>query len=201
MAAVHVDGATFNESKRMSQPGLAALPRLSRISRSLLLLMAAVSGACWPALPCRAQSFALTLDVEQGLQFGMDRPRTPYLFGARFAPALELDRARVGLVVGPAYRNPDWDFAVGGQLSLFFPFSVRDLGVRLAAQGEYLPVHRSARLSMGFLAEAFGLLRLGVWPGYDFELQRAELTVSIGVDLMSWNRLLAGSQETSFDPR
>ena len=191
-----MDGATFSESKRMSHPGPAALPRLCRMFRALLLL-AAVSGAYLHALPCRAQSLAFTLDVEQGLQFGMDKPRTPYLFGARFVPALELERARLGLVFGPAYRNPKWDFAVGGQLSLFFPFSVRDLGVRLAAQGEYLPVAKSARMSMGILAEAFGLLRIGLWPGYDFELQRAELTLSIGVDLMSWNRLIAGGQETA----
>lgn len=181
----------------MSHPDPAARPRLCRIVRTLLL-MAAVCCSWLQTQPCRAQAFAFTLDVAQGLQFGMDKPRTPYLFDATLAPALELERARIGLVFGPTYRNPDWDFAVGGQLSLFFPFSVRDLGVRLAAQGDYLPIHKSARVSMGVLAEAFGLLRVGLWPGYDFELQRAELTLSIGVDLMSWNRLLAGSQDSGF---
>jgi len=180
-------------------PG-AALPQPRWVPGGRLLLMAAV-GAWLSSAPCRAQSFAFTLDVAQGLQFGMDKPRTPYLFGAQLAPALELERARLSLVFGPSYRNPDWDFPFGGQLSLFVPFAVKDLGLRLAAQGEYLPLNKSARASFGIVAEAFGLIRIGLWPAYDFQLKRAELTLSIGVDLVSWNRLIAAGGDGGYHPR
>ena len=59
---------------------------------------------------------------------------------------------------------------------------------------------KSARRGLASTTRALRrhLLRIGLWPAYDFELQRAELTLSIGVDLMSWNRLIAGGQETAY---
>jgi hypothetical protein len=145
-----------------------------------------------PARPviARAQSFAMPVDLEQGLVFGADKPRTPYIFGVPMVPSIDVDRARFGIVLAPMYRNPKWDFAVGARMSLFAPLSGKKLGVRFAVQGEYLPVQRAGRVSLGAVAELFGLLRLGLWPAFDFDAKRPELCLSIGADIVSWARVM-----------
>jgi hypothetical protein len=137
-----------------------------------------------------AQELALPIDVEQGLVFHAAEPRTPYVFAVRVEPALDWGRMRVGAILGPAYRNPSWDFALGGRLSWFALTLSHDLGLRVALQAEYLPVQGSLRASAGLLGELLGLMRIGVWPAYDFEAQRMELGVSIGLDVLSWRRVL-----------
>jgi hypothetical protein len=57
-------------------------------------------------------------------------------------------------------------------------------------QGEYLPVQRAGRVSFGAVAELFGLLRFGVWPAFDFDVMRPELSVGFGADIMSWAHVL-----------
>lgn len=148
---------------------------------------------CGAALPgtALAQSFALPVDVEQGLVFGAAKPRTPYLFGAHIAPSIDIERARFGLVLAPMYRNPKWDFAVGARMSLFAPLSGKKFGVRFELQGEYLPVQRAGRVSFGAVGELFGLLRVGLWPAFDFDVMRPELCVSVGADIMSWAHVLS----------
>ena len=154
---------------------------------SLLLWLALV---CAPSL-AHAQRFALPVDVEQGLVFGAAQPRTPYLLGVRVVPSLDIERARFGLVLGPMYRNPAWDFALGANMAFFVPTSGRESGVRFVLQGEYLPRTQAGRISFGVLAELLGLLRIGVWPGYDFDAMRPELCLSVGADVMSWAKVLA----------
>jgi hypothetical protein len=156
--------------------------------RLALLLLALVSAT---PLIAQAQSFALPVDVEQGLVIGAAEPRTPYVFGLRVVPSLDIERARFGLVLGPMYRNPAWDFAIGANMALFVPTSGRETGVRFVLQGEYLPRQQAGRLSFGILAELLGLLRIGVWPGFDFDAMRPELCVSVGADVMSWAKVLA----------
>jgi hypothetical protein len=138
-----------------------------------------------------AQRFALPVDVEQGLVFGAAEPRTPYLVGLRIAPSIDVERARFGLVVGPMYRNPDWDFAVGARMSLFVPLSGRQIGVRFAVQGEYLAQQRAGRVSVGVVGDLLGFLRIGLWPAFDFQAMRAELCVGIGGDIMRWAKVLS----------
>ena len=106
-----------------------------RFGLSLLLLTLVLSSA----QPCEAQSFALPLDVHQGLLLGASRPRTPYLFEARLSPGIDLGPVRFAAVVAPTYVNPRWDLALGGQVSLFAVVALRRFGVRLALEGEYLP--------------------------------------------------------------
>jgi hypothetical protein len=134
----------------------------------------------------RAQSFALPVDFEQGLVIGAAEPRTPYLFGVRVVPSLDIDRVRFGLVLGPMYRNPVWDFALGANMALFVPTSGKRTGLRFVVQGEYLPRTQAGRISIGALADLLGMLRIGLWPGFDFDAMRPELCISIGGDVMSW---------------
>jgi hypothetical protein len=150
----------------------------------LLLVLA------WAA-PCQAQSFALPVDIEQGLVIGAAKPRTPYLFGVRVVPSLDIERARFGLVLGPMYRNPEWDFALGANMALFVPTSGKDTGLRFVVQGEYLPRTQVGRISIGAVAELLGMLRIGLWPGFDFDVMRPELCISLGADVMSWAKALS----------
>lgn len=161
-----------------------------RLQHSVLAFCVALAAAVLPCAAAHAQSFAFPVDLEQGLVFGAAKPRTPYIFGAHFVPSIDVDRARFGVVLAPMYRNPKWDFAVGARMSLFAPLSGKKFGVRFAVQGEYLPVQRAGRVSVGAMAEIFGLLRLGLWPAFDFEAMRPELCVSIGADIVSWNHVL-----------
>ena len=124
-------------------------------SLGLALLLAAVSGS-----PCLAQRFVLPIDAQHGLEFGSDKPRTPYLFAAEIAPGIAFDRLQLHALIAPSYLNPAWDLGVGARVGWFVPFMLRDLGVGLAAQAEYLPFHPDARLSLGVVLEALGLLRL-----------------------------------------
>jgi hypothetical protein len=140
--------------------------------------------------PCEAQSFALPFDVHQGLVVGASHPRTPYLFEARVSPGLDLGPVRFSAVLAPTYVNPRWDLALGGEVSLFGVIALRRFGVRLAMEGVYLPWLGNARVSMGLMGDAFGLVRIGVWPGVDFATRRVLLTTSIGVDVMSWIDLM-----------
>lgn len=140
--------------------------------------------------PCEAQSFALPLDVHQGLLVGASRPRTPYLFEARLSPGIDLGPVRFSAVLAPTYVNPRWDLAVGAEASLFGVVALRRFGVRLALEGVYLPWLGNARVSMGLMGDAFGLVRIGVWPGVDLETRRVMLTTSIGVDVISWIDLM-----------
>jgi len=80
---------------------------------------------------------------------------------------------------------------VGARMSLFAPLTGKKFGVRFELQGEYLPVQRAGRVSFGAVGELFGLLRLGVWPAFDFDVMRPELCVSIGADVMSWAHVLS----------
>jgi hypothetical protein len=138
-----------------------------------------------------AQRFALPVDVEQGLVFGAAEPHTPYLFALRVVPSLDFERVRFGLVFGPAYRNPAWDFALGANISLLVPVSGKQVGVRFVVQAEYLPNQHAARVSLGTVLDLLGLLRVGLWPAFDFEARRAELCVSIGGDFISWAKLVS----------
>lgn len=143
------------------------------------------------ASSAQAQRFALPVDVEQGLVFGAAKPRTPYLFGVRAVPSIDIERARFGLVLGPMYRNTDWDFAIGARMSLFVPVSGKQIGLRFAVQGEYLPVQRAGRVSLGVVGDLLGLLRIGLWPAFDFDAMHAELCVGIGGDIMRWAKALS----------
>jgi hypothetical protein len=138
------------------------------------------------AQPCEAQSFALPLDVHQGLLLGAAHPRTPYLFEARLSPGIDLGPVRFSAVLASTYLNPRWDVALGGEVSLFAVIALRRFGVRLAMEGEYLPWEKNGRVSMGLLGDAFGLLRIGLWPGVDLKTRRVTLTTSVGLDVMSW---------------
>ena len=149
-------------------------------------LFLSIAWAVISAQPCEAQSFALPIDVHQGLLVGAARPRTPYLFEARLSPGIDFGPVRVAAVVGASYLNPRWDVALGGEASLFAVVALRRFGVRLAMEGTYFPVARTGRLSMGLIGEAFGLLRIGIWPGLALDSRRFVLTTSIGFDLMSW---------------
>lgn len=146
---------------------------------------------CCAASSTHAQSFALPVDAEQGLVFGAAKPRTPYLFGVRVAPSFDIERARFGLVLGPMYRNTEWDFAVGARMSLLVPVSGKQVGLRFAVQGEYLPVQRAGRVSFGVIGDLLGLLRIGLWPAFDFEAMHAELCLGIGGDIMRWAKVLS----------
>lgn len=158
---------------------------LSRAALGLWLLLL-------PQL-ARAQSFALPVDIEQGLVFGAAEPRTPYVWGVRVVPSLDIERARFGVVLGPMYRNPRWDFALGANMALFVPTSGKETGLRFVVQGEYLPNTQAGRISFGAVAELVGLLRIGVWPAFDFNAMRPELCVSLGADVMSWAHVLSDS--------
>lgn len=142
------------------------------------------------AVPAHAQHFALPVDIEQGLVIGAAKPRTPYVFGLRVVPSLDVERVRFGLVLGPMYRNPEWDFALGANVAFFVPTSGKRTGLRFVAQGEYLPRTQTGRLSIGAVAELLGMLRIGLWPAFDFEVMRPELCISIGADVMSWTTAL-----------
>jgi hypothetical protein len=142
----------------------------------------------------QAQRFAMPVDIEQGLVFGMAEPRTPYLFGVRIAPSLDIGRARFGLVLGPMYRNPVWDFALGAHAAFFVPTSGKETGLRFVVQGQYLPRTQAGRISIGAVAELFGMLRIGLWPGFDFDVMRPELCISIGADVMSWVKVFSGKR-------
>jgi len=152
------------------------------------LALGVVLGAV--SAPCRAQQPALTVDATQGLALGEGSP-TPYLFHVTVAPAVDIGRVRLAVVIAPSYRNPAWDVGLGGQASVFMPVLTRDIGVRLAVQGESLPHEGSTRFSAGVIAEALGLFRLGVWPAYVPELDRAEFSFSVGFDVLSWMRLFS----------
>lgn len=138
------------------------------------------------AQPSEAQSFALPIDVHQGLALGAARPRTPYVFEARLSPGIDFGPVRVAAVVAPSYLNPRWDVALGGEVSLFGVLALRRFGLRLALEGSYFPVADTGRVSMGLIGEAFGLLRIGIWPGLALDSRRVVLTTSLGFDVMSW---------------
>lgn len=147
-----------------------------------------------------AQQFALPLDIRQGLVFGSDRPRTPYQFDAVLAPGVDFESLQLNALLAPTYLNPEWDFGVGAGASVFFSKWLRDIGIRLSAQGTYLVSEASVRVALGVGFEVLTLLRLNVWPGYDFEAERVFLTSSIGVDLVSLVRVMSGPQETEQPP-
>jgi hypothetical protein len=141
---------------------------------------------------CRAQAWVVPVDVGQGLEIAPSA-RTPYLFSVSAAPSLEFGPVRLGVVLAPSYRNPRWDLGLGGRLSAFMPLAAREVGLRLGAQGEYLPWAQDARISAVIMLEAFGLLRLGLWPAYVLGTRHGELMFSVGVDVLSWARLLGST--------
>lgn len=145
---------------------------------------------CVGSARCRAQQLAVPIDLQQGLVFRADRPRTPYLFGARVAPSIDVERVRFGLTLSPLYRNPAWDFGIGASMAWFVPLAARDAGVRFVVQGDYLVRTGAARTSIGVVGELFGLLRIGLWPAFDFDAMRPELCLGLGSDMMSWARVL-----------
>jgi hypothetical protein len=153
-----------------------------------------VALACSAPLSAHAQRFALPVDVEQGLVFGAADPRTPYVFALRVVPSVDVARARFGLVLGPSYRNPAWDFALGANVALFVSTTGKETGFRFVVQGEYLLHQQMARVSLGALVELLGLLRIGLWPAFDLDALHAELCISVGADVMSWARLLSGKR-------
>lgn len=192
-------GYSNRDSSRQPADAGARTRRRSRFDLGrLFAFLGLLTGLCIFARPCAAQRFALPVDVGQGLVFG-DGPRTPYLFGVSLEPGFDLGRWRFGALVSPSYRNPRWDLGLGARASLFVPLAAREVGVRFAAEGQYLPGERSGHLALGVIGEAFGLLRVGLWPGYDTKKQRAELMLTIGVDVIRWGRLLAGVRDHDRD--
>ncbi|MEY4577895.1 MAG: hypothetical protein RL701_2598 [Pseudomonadota bacterium] len=193
-------GIAAKSSRRAAQA--ARFPRLIAAACCIAAFGLASAGASH----CRAESseprWSLPVDISQGLVFGSanETSRTPYLFSVGIAPTLQTGALRLGVLLAPSYRNPNWDIALGGRIGMFVPLGARQFGVSFAAQGEYLPWHQSARFSLGGVIEAFGLLRIGVWPGYDLDTRRAELALSIGIDVLSWTRLL-GSGHSHDDKR
>jgi hypothetical protein len=151
----------------------------------IALLMVAAS-------PVRALGFALPIDVQQGLELGAAHPRTPYLFEVQVAPGLDVGPFRVSALVAPSYVNPKWDLGLGGQLSLLAQIGPKGVGLRLAIGGEYLPRTEELRVGAGLVGEVFGLLRIGVWPGYAIDAKHALLTASVGFDVARWIRLVRG---------
>jgi len=186
------------QQRRVWQTARKSAPARPGASAHLLLMAAMLVAAA--RSPCRAQSIALPLDLHQGLALGADTPRTPYLFETSLAPGVDFGRMQIAALVAASYLNPRWDMALGGQLSWLLPIKLSDLGFRCLAQALYLPWHDAARASLGIVAEAFGLLRIGIWPAYDFGSQRLQLTTSIGIDLLCWARMLGGPRETQFEP-
>jgi hypothetical protein len=151
----------------------------------IALLTVAASPAC-------ALGFALPVDVQQGLEFGAAHPRTPYLFEVQVAPGIDVGPFRVSAEVAPSYVNPKWDLGLGAQLSLLAQLGPKGVGLRLAIGAEYLPRSEEVRVGAGLIGEVFGLLRIGVWPGYAIDAKHALLTASVGFDVMRWIRLARG---------
>jgi hypothetical protein len=149
-------------------------------------------------LPARsvAQEFHLPVDVGQGLVIHSGAPRTPYVFQASLAPSLDLGNFRISAALSPIYLDPKWDFGVGGQVSVLVPLFLHDLGVRLATEGLYLPRTHAGLFSFGVFADVFGLLRLGIMPGFETGEQRVSLRTVIGVDLANVVRVAGGSSST-----
>lgn len=174
---------------------MRSLPRSWIATCLLTALFAALSGST-----CAAQRFVLPLDLRQGLVFGADQPRTPYQFDATLSPGLEVDSVQLNLAIAPAYTNPEWDLGLGGSMSVLVPKLLSDIGLRISAQALYLCWESALRLSLGLGIEALGLVRIGVWPGYDFGMERAFLGVGVGLDIVSVVRVLSGAREPEFEP-
>jgi hypothetical protein len=140
------------------------------------------------AIPTSAQQdvgFRLPVELTQGAVFGAG-PLTPYQAGVAIIPGWSFEPIRVGLKLALDYDNPSWRGRLGLRLSKRVYRIVRnDVGLMLAGEGS-TTIEGDARVGGGLIFDADGLIRMGLWGGWEAIHDGAWFGVTFGADPTSW---------------
>lgn len=161
----------------------------NRGGRPRLLLGTLVSVvALTVARPASAQEdvgFRLPVELTQGAVFGAG-PLTPYQAGVAIIPGYSFEAIRVGVKLSLDYDNPSWRGRAGLRLSRRVHTIARnDIGLMLAGEATST-IEGDARVGGGLMFDADGLVRVGLWGGWEAIHDGAWFGVTFGADPTSW---------------
>jgi len=166
---------------------------LTRILAGGMLLLVAGLGS-----PLRAQAnpgWKLPIEFLQGFASSEGLPVRPYLASIAIIPGYATPSVRAGLRVSADYENPDWTFRLRPRVEVPVVPMRANIGLILGAEGT-TNFDGDLRAGAGLTFDVDGLIRAGVWAGWDEVRDGGWFGITLGADPTSW----FGCVESSINP-
>lgn len=160
--------------------------RMPMIGRTLAVTaLLSVAGFGTPLLGQANPGFKIPIEVFQG--FGPRDPGQvrPYLASIAAIPGYAFSKVRFGVRLSYDYENPGKTVRVGPRMEVPVKMFFANIGVILGAEAGWNS-DGDGRFGGGVTFDADGLLRAGVWTGWDQARDGGWLGVTVGMDPMSW---------------
>lgn len=174
-------------------PNVGRWPVLRRMIAVTALVFAAGFGT--PLLGQANPGFKIPIEAFQGFGSREGRGVRPYLASIAAIPGYATSSVRFGVRLSFDYENPGKTVRVGPRVEYPVKMLVANIGLILGAEAAWNS-DGDARLGGGLTFDADGLLRAGVWGGWDHARDGHWFGVIVGLDPTSW----FGSAHSSVNP-
>lgn len=144
-----------------------------------------VNGIGTPLLGQANPGFKIPIEVFQGFGSRETGQIRPYLASIAAIPGYATSTVRFGLRLSYDYENPGKTVRVGPRVEVPVKMLIANIGLVLGAEAAWNN-DGDARVGGGFTFDADGLLRAGVWGGWDRARSGRWFGVTIGLDPTSW---------------
>jgi hypothetical protein len=167
------------------------------------LAPAALAAACvaWPGTaladgqdyheavdpPTIPRCLTLPLEIGDATAWVRDRTGPVYRASATLLPGVLLGPVSLHLPLELQYRNPGWDFALGGRLTfLVAPLFAGFVPLRVVAAPSYLVRGKGAHLAGGLMGGLGELLYVTALYAYETDREVHSASVRFGINLLAF---------------
>ena len=125
------------------------------------------------------------IEFLQGFNSSQDEAVRPYLASIAAVPGYAFPSVRLGLRISADYENPGWTARFGPRVERQVGPSKLGIGFVLGAEAT-MNTDGEARVGGGLTFDVDGLLRAGLWGGWDERRDGGWFGITLGGDPTSW---------------
>jgi len=125
------------------------------------------------------------IEFLQGFNSSQDEAVRPYLASIAAVPGYAFPSVRLGLRISADYENPGWTARFGPRVERQVGPSKLGIGFVLGAEAT-MNTDGEARVGGGLTFDVDGLLRAGLWGGWDERRDGGWFGIALGGDPTSW---------------
>lgn len=127
----------------------------------------------------------LPLELLQGFTSSEGTQVRPYLASFAAVPGYAFESVRLGFRVSADYENPEWTMRFGPRVELPVKQMGANIGFILGGEATST-VDGDVRVGLGLTFDVDGLLRAGLWGGWDEVRDGSWFGITLGTDPTSW---------------